>query len=447
MGRRIVVVGAGIAGLGAAYELQKRGYDVSVLEREERVGGRMSSTEWKGTWIDLGAEFVATPGIPDDLLADLGILAERRPYPGGKVAPRILRDGVPHEFDYSSPTGVLRYRGMSVASRAALARMLPAFAKQARITRGNTFEIWRGAWADDESIQTWLSRINPEFLEYAMEPFFELYCGWEPHNLSKGAFLPMMLIPRLPEIHTWPEGLGTVTRALAGQLDVTTGADVSSVDLSADPVTVTYSVGGAEKRLDADLVLVATPGSKVRNLVGGLSEQRRLFFDRVEYVPHELAFFAVSRPPEGVPTPGVFIPRKEDPEVAAIGYNHSTTSEDVWFLRISMKTHVIRRNLDTPDDVWIDRMIESASRLYPDVADVVTDAHVTRWRDALPAFPPGSIRRMAEFMALPPQRGVAFCGDYLATGATSAAYQSGLRAAEEIDVRLGPVTGPGDRRG
>ncbi|MEZ5170039.1 MAG: FAD-dependent oxidoreductase [Acidimicrobiia bacterium] len=434
---RVLVVGAGIAGLGAAYELQKRGYDVSVLERSNHVGGRMSSTEWKGTWIDLGAEFVATPGIPDDLLAELGILAQRRPYPGGKVAPRILRDGVSHEFDYSSPTGVLRYRGMSVASRARLAKMLPAFAKQARITGRNHFEIWRGAWADDESVQTWLGRTNPEFLEYAIEPFFELYCGWEPHNLSKGAFLPMMLIPRLPEIHTWPEGLGTVTRALASRLDVTTGTDVTRVDLSADPVTVTHTVGSDEKTEEADLVLMATPGSRVGEIVDGLGEQRRLFFDRVEYVPHELAFFTVSRPPEGVPTPGVFIPRKEDPEVAAVGYDRSTTSDDVSFLRISMKTHVIRRNLDTPTDLWVERMIESASRLYPDIADTVTDSKVIRWRDALPAFPPGSIRRLADFVGLPPQRGVAFCGDYLVTGATSAAYQSGLRAAEEIDVRLG----------
>jgi len=39
-GRSVVVLGAGIAGLVAAYELQQAGYKVSVLEARDRVGGR-----------------------------------------------------------------------------------------------------------------------------------------------------------------------------------------------------------------------------------------------------------------------------------------------------------------------------------------------------------------------------------------------------------------------
>ncbi len=432
----VIVVGAGIAGLGAAHELDRRGHDVKVLEAAKQVGGRMRSREWHGTHIDLGAEFIATPGIPDDLLAELGILSTRQPYPGGKVAPKILREGRAREFDYTNPTGVLRYQGMSPLARLRLVGMLPAFVRQARRSVGAPFEVWRGAWADDESVQTWLSRISPEFLEYAIEPFFELYCGWEPHNLSKGAFLAMMLIPRLPEIHTWPEGLGTVTRALADQLDVTTGARVTRVDVTRDPPAVEYTVGGRDERAEADLVLVAIPGSRVLDVVDGLDDERTRFFSRVEYVPHELPFFTVSRPPEGVPSPGVFVPRREDRDVAAIGYDRSSTSADVWFLRISMKTQAIRDHRDTPDDVWAEWIVDAGARLYPDVRNVVTDAFISRWRDALPAFPPGSIRRLADFMALPPQPGIAFCGDYLTTGATSAAYQSGMRAAREIDGRL-----------
>jgi monoamine oxidase len=40
-GRSVVVLGAGIAGLVAAYELQRAGYNVTVLEARERVGGRV----------------------------------------------------------------------------------------------------------------------------------------------------------------------------------------------------------------------------------------------------------------------------------------------------------------------------------------------------------------------------------------------------------------------
>ena len=47
-GKRIVILGSGVAGLSAAYELSKAGYDVTVLEARERAGGR-SYTARRGT--------------------------------------------------------------------------------------------------------------------------------------------------------------------------------------------------------------------------------------------------------------------------------------------------------------------------------------------------------------------------------------------------------------
>src|SRR5687767_14379450 len=40
---RVVVVGAGFSGLAAAYELSKAGYEVTVVEARNRVGGRVIS--------------------------------------------------------------------------------------------------------------------------------------------------------------------------------------------------------------------------------------------------------------------------------------------------------------------------------------------------------------------------------------------------------------------
>ena len=39
-GTKVVILGAGVAGLSAAYELTRAGYDCTVLEARERVGGR-----------------------------------------------------------------------------------------------------------------------------------------------------------------------------------------------------------------------------------------------------------------------------------------------------------------------------------------------------------------------------------------------------------------------
>lgn len=71
MTKRIVIVGAGAAGLSAAVRLRDRGYDdVTVFEGAQQVGGKACSVEVDGRDYDLGA-VVITPQYPNVLaLAD-----------------------------------------------------------------------------------------------------------------------------------------------------------------------------------------------------------------------------------------------------------------------------------------------------------------------------------------------------------------------------------------
>jgi len=69
--QRVVVVGAGFAGLAAADALARGGVDVVVLEARDRVGGRVWSTELpNGAVVELGAEFVL-PG--NDVLRETAV--------------------------------------------------------------------------------------------------------------------------------------------------------------------------------------------------------------------------------------------------------------------------------------------------------------------------------------------------------------------------------------
>ena len=51
---RVLILGAGMAGMTAAYELQKAGYKVQVLEYNNRAGGRSWTVRGGDTYTELG---------------------------------------------------------------------------------------------------------------------------------------------------------------------------------------------------------------------------------------------------------------------------------------------------------------------------------------------------------------------------------------------------------
>ncbi len=56
--RSVIVVGAGVAGLGAARHLADQGIDVVVLEARDRLGGRTHTIEFDGVPLDAGAAWI-----------------------------------------------------------------------------------------------------------------------------------------------------------------------------------------------------------------------------------------------------------------------------------------------------------------------------------------------------------------------------------------------------
>ena len=129
MTRRLVVVGAGISGLTAAFEWHRRRPDdeIVVLEAGDRIGGKLHRVELAGHWYDTGPEAMLAR-VPEAvrLVEDLG-LADQLVAPATTPASVVL-----------------------LADRATVDREVRRIVEQGRTARGHIFNLGHGVLPDTD---------------------------------------------------------------------------------------------------------------------------------------------------------------------------------------------------------------------------------------------------------------------------------------------------------
>src|SRR4051794_33172011 len=113
--KRVIVVGGGIAGLTAGYDLKKARHHVTVLEAKDIPGGRMAE-KMEGSFM----KYTGATGLfrfyTDmwDIIAELGLGDALVPYPkmGSGIANNTRET---YELDFNQTLGMLKHPALSLS--------------------------------------------------------------------------------------------------------------------------------------------------------------------------------------------------------------------------------------------------------------------------------------------------------------------------------------------
>ena len=83
--KTIYIIGAGISGLIAAYELEQAGYTPVVLEKSDAVGGRVRTVKKNGYHLDLGFQVLLSAYPLANKYLDFDALRLRRLESGSQI--------------------------------------------------------------------------------------------------------------------------------------------------------------------------------------------------------------------------------------------------------------------------------------------------------------------------------------------------------------------------
>ncbi len=72
MKKKIIIIGSGFGGLGAACRLAARGHEVTIFEKRDKLGGRAYVYEINGFQFDGGPTVITAPFMFDDIFTAAG---------------------------------------------------------------------------------------------------------------------------------------------------------------------------------------------------------------------------------------------------------------------------------------------------------------------------------------------------------------------------------------
>ena len=462
----IAIIGAGIAGLAAAFLLRDEPADVIVLDGAPRPGGKLAVADVGGCRVDVGAEALLTR-LPEgtSLIEAAGLGAEL--VPAGTTAARIWSRGamrplparqfmgVPADVAELAQTGLLSAPGLA---RARQEPDLPGTARDGDVPVARYVAARFGQEVVDRLVDPLLGgvyagRSEDLSFEATLPALAEAAGRHGTLSEAAAALLPQARsgaagAPRPPVFSSLTGGLGTLPPALAAASGaaVRTDAMVRELVPAARGWRLTIGSAHAPQWLDADAVILALPARPASRLLTGVPGAAAASAALAEISYASMAIVTLAYPravfPQLPETSGYLVPAVDGHSVKAVTFSSvkwpqlQRRAPDLIFVRCSVgrigEQQVLQR-----DDAELTALAAADLATATGVSGAPAASLVTRWGGALPQYTVGHLDRVARIQAsLAAQPGLAACGAAYAGVGIPACIATARSAVDQVVAEL-----------
>lgn len=346
----IAILGGGISGLAAAYELHKAGKDFVLLEADSHLGGKIKSQKIDGFQLEMGPNTVLiNNGEIKNLIDELG-LSEQIILPDEEAVKNrfVIKNGqieqIPNSFKTAFQSNLFGlntlYRILSEPFRETNNQSedesLADFSRRrfgAQIYRDFITPFISGIYAGDPEKMSVNHTLS--ILKEAEEKHGSVLKGMVKIMKAKKQDPANQKLPK-QKIFTFKNGLSVLIEAIENQIQdkVEYGANVHSIEKNEKSYRIEYTQGKEKKQLKADRIISTLPAMHLANSIDKMNAELALQLKKINYVPalvlhlgveknaldfKQKAFGLLSRKEENAPFLGVLFNSRFFPHTAPAG--------------------------------------------------------------------------------------------------------------------------------
>jgi oxygen-dependent protoporphyrinogen oxidase len=433
--RTAAVVGAGIAGLSAAYDLHKAGFETTVFESRDRVGGRIWTVHKGDFLMDLGtAVYLGTYRDAIKLIHEVGLSDQ---FVERSAMGAMMRDGTIHRFDYTTPVRTaLGTKALSWPAKLKAIKLAALTFKTRKSLGYDTYDEL--AALDTETVRDYCRReLNEELLQYCGRP---LVSGtWVADDTDTSLALMLWTIRNMlvPNVYNLTNGVIGLPEELARRLQPRLGHAVSNVSDTGRAVEVTYDAGEGERTESFDACVIATTAEPALAMFPQMDANHRALYETTRY--RRLGSFCIglSKRPKAPETYALGA-LCEDPDTIAVICDHNKAPgrapDGKGLLTVLLTHEYLERSEHLSDEEVMQYAIDTACTYHPDLSPSdVEETMGVRWAESVPTIDVGRFKRIAEFKKhLDPAARVQFASDLDRIPGLNGALVSGQEAAARV---------------